>query len=471
MKLQRIRQVLTTPPPFLLITAILALLAITILASAALFHPLPVNTIEIILLICGITVFIIPMSKSLMLLKSGKGMLLELGMGIQLFALLIDTSLVIYATAIFAICTITYFLLHNDKRIKCHYLPVSLFLFGFFALRVIGIAWIDDKTGVFSDIEHSISFLLLPLLFSLVRFSEATTRRLTVFFIRCAFIYCLLSLLKGVYSAAVLDIALLDWLKESKQYHPLITQWFARDMHPTFIAMALVSACIAAVYAGLKKHISWIEYGLLAMLSLLYILLSGSRMGLVVFLLSGWLSFLLFTTLGIRKKIFLGIASIAVISIAFFTIKTNSTNIHDPIRSHFRQSGIAMIKERPLFGHGTGSYKIGYEQSVNNALQNGQPEKICNNCFHLHNQYIDEAIQYGISGLTLFVGGLLFILYWAWRKRNYVLLLFVLTQMLHMVSDSPLLMQREITLFTVMLCFLALPWFQIPSGNTQQSLE
>jgi O-antigen ligase len=194
-------------------------------------------------------------------------------------------------------------------------------------------------------------------------------------------------------------------------------------------------------------------------------------MGLVALFLACWLGFLLFTKLSIRKRIPLGIASIAIITAAFFTVKTQNTNIHDPIRSNMRQVGIEIIKERPFFGYGTGGYRVGYEQSINSAMQEGRPEIACISCFHLHNQYIDETVQYGISGLALFVGGLLFIIYWAWRKRNYVLLLFVCIQMLHMVSDSPLLMQREITLFTVMLCFFALPYFRLPSGNAEQPLE
>jgi O-antigen ligase len=469
--MKKIRQILTTPSPFLLGASALALLIIVVLASIVFFYPLPIDTIEIILLICGITVYAIPLAKHIVSQEGWKVTLLEFGMGIQLFALLLDTSLVTYATAIFAICTTGYFFLNKDKRVKCHSLPVSLFLSVFFILRIIGIAWADNKTGALSDIEHSISFLLLPLLFGLARFSEASTRRLIVFFVRCTFIFCLLSLLKGLYSVIVSQVALLDWFEYSKIYSSFITTWFKQSMHPTFIAMALVTACIAAAYLKLKKHISRTEYILLVALVVLYILLSGSRMGLVALLLSCWLCFLLFTNLCVRKKIFAGIVSMAIITAMFFTVKIQNTNIHDPIRSNLRKTGMEVIKERPFFGHGTGSYQMAYERSVNNALQEEQPENICGFCFHLHNQYIDEAVQYGISGLALFVGGLLFIIYRAWRKRNYVLLLFLSIQMLHMISDSPLLMQREITLFTVMLCFFALPYFRLPSGDAKQSLE
>lgn len=403
--------------------------------------------------------------------KQWKLLLLEAGLAIQLLTLFVDSKITIYGTAIFAISTCIYFFLNKRKCFKIYCPPITIFFYVYFLIHLTGIIWAIDRPYAFREMERYISFLLFPVLFSMVQFSTESTKRLAVFFVRSALVFCLLSLVNGIHHATISDVTLIEWIKNSKTYYPLITTLFSEQMHPTFVAMSLITAYITAAYLRSKKNIRLVEYISLLILIGIYIVLSGSRMGLLAFIAIIGLDIFLLMKFSIKMKVVIGIAGLILCFLLFFKTESQITNRHDPIRERMHRASIEKIKEHPLTGYGTGGYRVGFEHALQTAIHDNKMEEACFHCFHSHNQYIDETLQYGVVWLCIFCGYLLYLLWFAFRFRNYGLLLFIVLQLLHMFSDSPLLMQREITLFTVIMCFFALPFFTGTSRKSQQFLK
>jgi len=68
------------------------------------------------------------------------------------------------------------------------------------------------------------------------------------------------------------------------------------------------------------------------------------------------------------------------------------------IRMFFWKNTIPMIKERPLFGYGTGAFKAAYQRQIN-----GQAGVAATFTSDPHNQFLKIAAEHGLIGLAVFL--------------------------------------------------------------------
>jgi len=118
------------------------------------------------------------------------------------------------------------------------------------------------------------------------------------------------------------------------------------------------------------------------------------------------------------------------------TIETESEGkeqgTFDATRSQIWISAVAVVKERPVLGVGTGDVKDALmEKYIQKDFEYPQERR-----FNAHNQYLQIAVTLGLVGLTLFFVFLGSIFLTAWKKRNILLFLFGLIGLVNFLTES-----------------------------------
>ena len=152
----------------------------------------------------------------------------------------------------------------------------------------------------------------------------------------------------------------------------------------------------------------WLALFLLATVNLFYI--APGRTGMLIYFTLIILTF--FQRLSWQKSLAATVIAALVVGITFFTSSNFSTRVKeavDEVKSYQAESSrtslgmrfdwwlnsVELIKEKPAFGHGTGSFK-----AVQTALITGSDTQITDNP---HNEYLLIGVQTGIFGLLLFL--------------------------------------------------------------------
>ena len=122
------------------------------------------------------------------------------------------------------------------------------------------------------------------------------------------------------------------------------------------------------------------------------------------------------------------------------------------LRYTFWKNSLKLIAEKPLMGHGTGSYRKEYRRITrNDRVESKNP----------HNEFFMIGVQLGLLGLTIYVGFLISQYYYAKKLQNEnkwlaqgLLLSLIITSMF----NSPLMDHNEGHWFATMiaLCFASL---------------
>jgi hypothetical protein len=119
-------------------------------------------------------------------------------------------------------------------------------------------------------------------------------------------------------------------------------------------------------------------------------------------------------------------------------------------RIEFWKTAVSIIKEKPIFGVGTGDIVDSFHQQydkLNSAL--GTEYRL-----RSHNQYLSIGVAFGIVGLAYFIYSLIFCLYHNKNYRNYLYLIFWIIAILSMVTEDTLETQAGVTFFAFFNAFL-----------------
>ncbi len=158
---------------------------------------------------------------------------------------------------------------------------------------------------------------------------------------------------------------------------------------------------------------------LLAMINIIF--MTQGRTG---YLVLGCLILLLIYQLYYWRGLFIGVIALSLASTMIYIgsdqVKMRIDKISDNVtaykqgesetsigfRLEFYQTSLQLIAKHPFFGTGTGSFHQTYT-----ALATAQNKPITENP---HNEYLMIAVQWGLIGLSLFIG----LLYIIWRQAN-----------------------------------------------------
>ena len=132
----------------------------------------------------------------------------------------------------------------------------------------------------------------------------------------------------------------------------------------------------------------------------------------------------------------------------FFLIKSNRFDVmlSDNVRKVDYTLAVNYIEDHLWWGTGTGKQHeaLEYQEKIMKDI----PKSI-NKKTYVHNQFLGETVQFGISGfvvLLVVVSGLVF---YSFKSRSYLLQMLLFVYILFMLVEEPLYVQPGITRFIV----------------------
>ncbi|WP_457592283.1 O-antigen ligase family protein [Hydrogenimonas sp.] len=326
------------------------------------------------------------------------------------------------------------------ERIKSNRAAIAILLF--FALHIVALLYSSDpKAGVVKIIAREQLLLFMPIFLSVIR-PEFVKKALSAF-LYAMFISEILSY------AMYFDLVHIPWHDYAREPYP--TPFVSHLSYSPMAAFAVILLIHRLIYG---KEQLWIKgvYLFFMITMSLNISISGGRAGQIGFIvillfylayqfrkeIKKMLYFLLFAVVGILLVFFFNKPFHDRMMLAYHNVADFKANPHTSVglRINFTLNSLELIKKRPLFGYGTGSFEKEYAK-INQALTpkvrtTSQP----------HNFYILTLIQFGVTGLAL----LLYLFYAlfriaretddSYRGVRYTFLVLFLTIML---SDSYLL--------------------------------
>lgn len=195
-----------------------------------------------------------------------------------------------------------------------------------------------------------------------------------------------------------------------------VSRTYTSHHDPIAWSMLIAFTCFLLVYKILNICKSWLSilYGALLLWLIFYLyVINIERTGMLIFLV-------LMTLTLIQKLKWKGILYAIIIipiifaSICFLSPKTYDRimqikhNIHELYYSHnqktsigrriiFLKTSLGLIKQKPLFGYGTGSFPYIYDTTHAITAEEGQP------LWDPHNSFIHIAVQIGLVGMVIFI--------------------------------------------------------------------
>lgn len=298
---------------------------------------------------------------------------------------------------------------HLLTRNKPVLISVILFL-----LLAIGVSYspVTPEEG-FSVLKKYRELIFLAMIFSLIKDNErAATLALKGFVLGCG---VLLLVSYGMYFS-ILPLAKYGY---STVYH--IT-------HSFFMAI-LAFWCLQHAFDAQKHRYLWLLLLTATVINLFYI--APGRTGMLVFIILLMLT--LFQRLRFQHSILGTLVAILIVATAYTTSKNFSSRVNEALdeiisyqaessrtslgqRFDWWQNSLDLIIEKPLLGHGTGSFAAAQKKLIQGTktMPSDNP----------HNEYLLLAVQTGIVGTALFTALLLGLFVTSFKlqpQRRYLL--------------------------------------------------
>ncbi|MFC0773508.1 O-antigen ligase family protein [Terrimonas alba] len=334
----------------------------------------------------------------------------------------------------------------------------TLTVYSVFLVSVTALLWTAYVKEGLQDLEHQLVILLFPLAFSvsdlnLVRYKQ---KLLLLFAATCVatILYLYIDAIRIIiYHHLPLGTLLSSSFLNHNFSAPI-------GMHATYLSMYVSLSIALLLYSFLKTN-SKINRMLLALgmaillAGLLQLASKSVLIASILFIIPGFISLL---PKGIRRKLFIAIllAVLLVTTLAITKIEPlkeryiaemkedmGNVSIQNKIlepRIIRWQSALPLIKNRPVFGYGSGSEKeLLKEQYFENKLYNSYLHEL-----DIHNQYLSFLIRSGIVGLLIFLATLFAGFNLAWRNKDAVFMSFMTLISIVSLSENILAVNKGI---------------------------
>jgi len=352
----------------------------------------------------------------------------------------------------------------------------------FYTIHIIGLLYTENiKAGLF-DLEVKLTLFLFPLFFVSVS---------NIF--REKFNYILLSFLTGNLLAAIICFIIAFYnafnylfycslstgfsigIKPISElyYHNFYYGMLSKFMHPTYFSMYLIFCiCIIFYFFNNKIYCKTLLKKLILISLVLFFLITiyflSSRAGqltcIVVFTINIFLLKFTFIKNKLLKYAFLSFLSIFVIIaslsndrflnavkqsyLLFFPKDLNSQKLSND-RIILWQVSYELAKENIIFGVGTGDIKNELKKKYNKY----NITDAINSEYNSHNQYLETFIGQGIIGFITLLILLGFPFIYGIRKKNYLLVSFIIIISINFLFESALNNQAGVVFFSFFYCF------------------
>jgi O-antigen ligase len=307
-----------------------------------------------------------------------------------------------------------------------------------FLVRVAWLASADDFLYGLGRLETEFPLFIIPLIFSMFIVSnqiKALFIRAYVVTMICIMLYAFFRL--GVYIKdapySFLDYTLfhLDpvWFWKHSRY-------FAQNMltwdyaHYTFTTIMVLYGLQLLTCLEEKRFGDKILMIVFLLLTILFLLYTGSRIGLLAFVGLLFVYFISSLKFFFERRITV-IGTLIGLSVLAVSILIKYGESIDPVRYQYASWALDAIADKPILGHGTGSAKAimhhpEFEKEVGYSVN------------HPHNQFLSELLQFGILGSLPLLSFLGLSIWYAFVHRNREILLILFTAFLLMITEAPI---------------------------------
>lgn len=352
-----------------------------------------------------------------------------------------------------------------------------------FLVYIAGLAYSENHSQGFFEIEKKLSVLLFPLVFATLNpISSEDMKQLFKWFIiftSLASLVCLSYAVYLNYKEGYTLSFLYDALVFNKRYpgkYNFFNFWYFTykllvspiHMHPVYFAMYLVFSSCLAVWlwwdmSGVKKNRNVLVV-LLLMFNFISVVLLASRTQLFILLLLA--TFFIIYQAYVRKRLIRGVLFILLVyslGLVFillnpFTrerfIDSNKVGVHFSnnkygegglsLRMHKWKYTLETIRENVLFGTGTGDSQDRLQETYKK-----HDFKIGYNLrFNAHNQFLQVALELGVIGLISFLICLFVPLYYAFKEARWLYVVFLIIFLISCLTESMLEVNKGIVFYT-----------------------
>ena len=335
------------------------------------------------------------------------------------------------------------------------YVPCAMYL-----MNVIGLSYTGDLEQGVKRLDTTIVLVLFPIVFSMIQFTQKNVVLLLRFFVWSVIAFCVFGLLS--YITIIQEFTFDMAFKDSKLYAPLLMMW-PSHWHPSMASTILLMATPITIYLYYSKiqrfkdskiqnsKFKIIETFLGVLLPIAFTVLSGARVGMVIVPALLGLGYLFYCKFKPALKWGLVVAGIIATIIVLNLFPNANDRFTDPIRTDLQKIAISAIKEKPVFGWGTGSAKS-LIHSEERSHDSGIETVYDFNQFH--NQYLEDMVQFGIAGILILLVLFGWILWIGVSEKNYLLLSLLIIYGLCCYTETPLFGSKGVIPFTFWLCFL-----------------
>ncbi len=343
-------------------------------------------------------------------------------------------------------------------------LPVVLYL-----LYIVGLHWTETEGMAATVVERKLSFLIFPLLFLVIpQFSKLQRNIFFRVFVSGAFLHSVISLTLSLFCylnegntdcffssafsfllhpsySAMYDVFAIAWLGIN-----LIDK--ADELSPKQKAFRLFEiAWFVVIILFLASKAGIISLAIVALLLMIYFSIRRKKIKqtLIVFLIALGLgaSSMLITSVPLER--FQAVFANSGLSEQELFEKHRTSAESNVIRRMIWICAKEVIRENP-YGVGSGD--------ANTELMNKYKDKgmsfAIERELNAHNQYFQIAMALGIQGLILFsvivLGGFIY----AFRRRNFIFLLFLIVVAINLSVESMFETQAGIVFIVLFYCFL-----------------
>jgi O-antigen ligase len=275
--------------------------------------------------------------------------------------------------------------------------PVALAVLGFIALHIVGLSWVDVQP--INSFKSSL-LLLIPIVMTSIK--KEFIPKIFASFIAAMTISEIL-----VYKNIFINFDRFGSIDPS-DFMPFLSH----ITYNPFLAISISLLIVMLINKGVNTKYRYVALFFLVSM-ILNMFLTGGRAGQVALLVC--LVILISYYFWHKKILFFGfVAAIPIlVSIMYFANPVFQNRVNQAVsdivnfnknqdtsvgqRLQWTSNSIELIKEKPLFGHGTGSFEKDYErihkQLTPNFVLASNP----------HNNYILVLVQFGIVGLLIFL--------------------------------------------------------------------
>lgn len=328
------------------------------------------------------------------------------------------------------------------------------FLIGAYAVRVLWLLRATDIEYGLKCLETESALLAVPVIFSMFKLTDREKKLAIDAFVLMSFLiiaYSLFHLYAFIYTSSYsLTDYLVAHLNNRKQFSETnMLNW--RFALPSFLSVIIIYGFTLFFLDKRTTGRRTILLVIFACAAIIFIILSGSRFGLFMFVLAGFFCLIIRLNSSLKRSllivnIFIFVSAILVL---VFIPQSRSRAFYerlDPLRVVQIERAVIEWKKNPWLGFGTGSTK--------EVIRNVEWEKIDQIFNHPHNQYLTELIQFGIIGSIPLMMFLITAFAFGIKTGNRELISILVLFSIFMLVESPINSNKGLVPFLVVVSLL-----------------